>query len=78
MFRVPCTESTTIYNFRSRKNVVEPRYNEGQRNKQNKRSLYRGFVVSLSLFYYHQINGENIHLAIRYTAATLLFKFLKD
>ena len=46
MFRVPFTESATIYNFRSRKNVVEPRYNEGQRNKQNKRSLYRGFVVS--------------------------------
>ena len=37
--------------------------------------LYRG---SFSLFYYHQINGENIHLAVRYTAATLLFKFLKD
>ena len=50
MFRVPCTELTTIYNFRSRKNVVEPRYNEGQRNKQNKRSLCRGFVVSRIVF----------------------------
>ena len=48
--RVPCTELTTIYNFRSRKNVLEPRYNEGQRNKQNKRSLCRGFVVSRIVF----------------------------
>lgn len=39
-----------LYNFRCGKNVVEPRYNEGQRNKQNKRSLYRGFVLSRIVF----------------------------
>ena len=67
--------NNNIYNFRSGKSPVEPRYNEGERNKENKRSLYRGFVVSRIVFIYFTMGKT--YLAISYTV-TLLFKFFKD